>query len=132
MLDWTFTIGNVIEISVIVGGGLWTLITMRFNLRMLRHDLKNMELRQQVISDLAKEQHRAFEDNVDRLRSEIGEIGRGLRQKITEVEIYVRDTFVRKETFAPVMTKLETDLKTVGDKIDARLLRIDTKLDTKL
>lgn len=132
MLDWTFTIGNVIEISVIVGGGLWTLITMRFNLRMLRHDLRNMEQRQQAISDTVKAEYAKFEDNVDRLRNEVGEMGLALRQKINDVEMYVRDTFVRKETFTPMMSKLEEDLATLGDKIDARLLRIDAKLDTRL
>ena len=43
MIDYTITIGNIIEISVIVSGGLLTLVTMRNTVNNLKEDMTDMK-----------------------------------------------------------------------------------------
>ncbi len=69
------------------------------------------------------------ERRVDQAIRSVGETFTALRQKITEVELYVRDTFVQKESFRVVINQIMTDMKGIGDRIEARLLRMENKLD---
>ena len=43
MIDQTITIGNLIEISVIIGGGVLTIVTMRTTLNSLVSDMVDMK-----------------------------------------------------------------------------------------
>jgi deoxyadenosine/deoxycytidine kinase len=68
-------------------------------------------------------------DRIEQQGREFGEIATALRIKIVEVELYVRDNFVRKETFVPLMAKIEIDVRAIGDRIETRLLRMEQKID---
>lgn len=43
VIDYTITIGNIIEIGAIVGGGLLALVTMRNTVRNLKEDVTDMK-----------------------------------------------------------------------------------------
>ena len=43
MIDYSITVGNIIEISVIVGGGLLTLVTLRNTVNNLKDDMVDMK-----------------------------------------------------------------------------------------
>jgi hypothetical protein len=70
------------------------------------------------------------------LRSEIDAHGRnvgetisGIRQKITEVELYVRDTFVRRDSWHQSMNQLH-ERWAAGDQLAAeRSARLEQKVD---
>ena len=43
MIDYSITVGNIIEISVIVDGGLLTLVTLRNTVNNLKDDMTDMK-----------------------------------------------------------------------------------------
>jgi hypothetical protein len=74
----------------------------------------------------------------DGLRA-FGDTGSALRQKTTDVEIWARDTFVRRDEFTQAIHQVnrnidalrnstETSMKTFDEKLD----RLDSKIDAKL
>jgi hypothetical protein len=78
------------------------------------------------------EEHREkFEGQIDTLRKNTGEMGAALRQKINDVELYARDTFMRRDSFAAVQAELKAQMQAMGDKIETRLERMETKIDNK-
>ena len=58
------------------------------------------------------------------MRHETGEVGAALRTKIHEVEVYTRDTFVRKDSFEMVIGRLEKSIEKLGDKLEDKLERV--------
>jgi len=63
------------------------------------------------------------------LRRETGEIAAALRQKVNEVELWARDNFVRRDSFLLATSRIETSVTTMGQQIEARLVRMEDKLD---
>lgn len=49
MIEWTVSVGNLIEIAAIVGGALTMFFAMRSDIRVLGHDVKRIELRQDTL-----------------------------------------------------------------------------------
>jgi hypothetical protein len=68
-------------------------------------------------------------DRVDTAVRQIGETFTAFRTKITEVELYLRDNYVRRDSFQSVVGQVMGDMKTIGDRIEARLLRMEGKID---
>jgi hypothetical protein len=78
------------------------------------------------------EEHREkFDGHIDILRQNTGEMGAALRQKINDVELYARDTFMRRDSFQLVQAELKEQVKALGDKIENRLERMEQKIDDK-
>lgn len=78
------------------------------------------------------EEHREkFDTQIDALRQNTGEMGAALRQKINDVELYARDTFMRRDSFQLVQAELKEQVKALGDKIENRLERMEAKIDSK-
>lgn len=89
--------------------------------------------------DLEKEMRKDFDaqiDNVQRdyskavrehmgdletMRHEFGETVAAVRTKIHDVEMWNRDTFVRKDSFEMVIGRLEKSIEKLGDKIEDRI-----------
>lgn len=63
-------------------------------------------------------------DRAETLRHETGEMGAALRTKIHDVEMWTRDTFVRKDSFDMVIGRLEKSIDKLGDKIEEKLDRL--------
>ncbi len=59
----------------------------------------------------------------------IGETFTAMRQKITEVELYVRDNYVAKDTLHQIILGLGSDIRELGGRIEKRMERIEEKLD---
>lgn len=104
--------GFLINIVVLAGGGVWKLSRVEASIRESMSDHRE---------DMDKE--------LGTVRREFGEVATALRQKIHEVETWSRDEFVRKKSFDVVIDGLRGDLKSIGDKIEARLLRMEGKID---
>lgn len=82
-----------------------------------------------TIRDEIDEHRDQAEAKLDSLRSNVGEMGTALRTKISEVELFCRDTFMRRDSFYKTIELLSADLKTQFNKIDTRLDRMENKLD---
>ena len=130
MSFWTIIFG-VAQVVVILVGGAGFYLAMRYDIRLLRHDFRALEQRQTILDENIKLLDKKIDDEIDANRREHSEVIRAIRQKLNEVELFVRDTFGRKETFAPGMLRIESDVKNVGDRIETRLLRMEAKIDTK-
>ncbi len=72
---------------------------------------------------------REIDIEVEQVRRDVGETVSAIRQKITEIELYTRDNFVRRESFYEVTKGLADAVKTIGDKLENRMERLDGKLD---
>jgi hypothetical protein len=67
--------------------------------------------------------------SVETLTHRTGEMGNALREKIREVELFIRDEFVRKETFNLVIDRTLQEIRQIGADLGARQNRMEQKLD---
>lgn len=110
-----FTIaGFGVNLAVIVIGGVWKLSQLEGSLR-------------RAIEESRKE----LDDRFDVQTREFGETSAALRQKIHNVEIWARDTFMRRDGFYKVKDDLTAEIKTVRDELRTDLRRMEAKLDEK-
>ena len=75
---------------------------------------------------------------IERQSREFGETVAAIREKFRELELYCRDRFVGRDVFYQVKAELSADIKAVvgmitstSDKLDARLERMEAKIDSK-
>lgn len=81
MIDWTVSVGNIIQIVAFLGAGLAMFFAMRADIRVIRHDLGNLKQRQndlneaftqlgKILTQVAVQDQRivAIEKTVDELR----------------------------------------------------------------
>lgn len=62
--------------------------------------------------------------NIDRgeaIMREFGETCAAIRQKLHDVEVYTRDTFVRKDSFELVVGRLEKSLEKMTDRLETKI-----------
>jgi hypothetical protein len=72
-----------------------------------------------------------IEEKQDTHVRQFGETIAAIRQKVADVELYSANNYIRREGFYKVQEKLTDDITALGNKIEARLLRMETKLDSK-
>ncbi len=82
-----------------------------------------------AINKTITENRQAVDDEINRVRRETGETAAAIRAKIVEVELWGRDNFVKRDLFSAAMERMETNVTNMGDRIEARLLRMEGKLD---
>lgn len=63
------------------------------------------------------------------MRHEAGEVGAALRQKIYEVEVFSRDTFVNKPTFETAVNRIENSIDKLGDRLETKIDRVLARRD---
>jgi septal ring factor EnvC (AmiA/AmiB activator) len=61
-----------------------------------------------------------------------GETAAAIRQKISDVELWNRDTFVRRDEFKTSLDQVNRNIESLRTNLDEKIDRLDTKLDTKL
>lgn len=88
------------------------------------------KIKQAISSEIERHRER-FEHDVDSIRLNIGEVAAALRQKVTEVELFTRDTFMRRDSFYETINSVRQDIRGQFEKIDTRLERMEAKIDTK-
>jgi len=65
------------------------------------------------------------------MEREIGESILAMRTKVHEVETWARDTFVRKDSFEGGFTRLEKVISDRFSSVDARMERMEGKIDAR-
>jgi hypothetical protein len=109
-------VGLIIQIIVLAVGGTWKLSGIEKSLSA-------------TFSAALKEHREKVDEEIDRARREFGETVTALRAKITEVELWARDNFVRRDSFQEVTRGLANTLKDFKDELKAQMDRLDGKLD---
>jgi hypothetical protein len=70
-------------------------------------------------------------DRAETMRHDAGEMGSALRTKIHEVEMFMRDKFVSKDSFEFVVSRLEKSMEKLGDKIEEKMERLVDRIQSK-
>jgi len=68
---------------------------------------------------------------IDAGRREVGEVVTAIRTKIHDVELYMRDNYVRRDTFTKLFESMQKDMQNLGERIFVRLERMERKIDLK-
>jgi len=68
-------------------------------------------------------------NEIDSHGRQVGETIASIREKIKEVELYVRDTFVRRDSYHQSMNQLQESIGTADQTDQQWKLRIEEKLD---
>ena len=119
-------LGFIVTAILIVGRVTWKLSRVELSLRQtIQASRDEVELRQ----DTAANQ---FGETIRGLQEHIRTSEASFLDKIREVELYCRDTFVRRDGFYKVRDEMARDLQSFGDKIEARLERMEAKIDAKI
>lgn len=108
------TAALIITLVGMTAGGIWKLSRVEAALRKDINDAKQeVEARQDVKS------------------RETGETIAAIRQHVTNFQLEVADKYVRRDGFYKVRDELAADINRLGDKLEARLARMEEKLDSK-
>jgi len=86
------------------------------------------------IDNCQRDNAKLVRENLDRaetLRHEFGETASALRTKIHDVETWNRDTFVRKDSFEIVISRLEKSFEKLGDKIEERIDKLADRIQNR-
>lgn len=51
VIDWTISVGNLLQIAAFLVVGVLAFATLRADIRVLRHDMKNVQQEQEVVSE---------------------------------------------------------------------------------
>jgi hypothetical protein len=88
------------------------------------------------IRDAVRDEIEDYEDKnderIDTLRVNVGEMGAALRTKISEVELFTRDTFVRRDSFNKILDSFAAMLRSEVTRLDSRLNRMENKIDVAM
>ena len=94
---------------------------------------------ERVIDQKASALELAMRNKIDEEMKAFGDTGAALRQKINEVELWSRDTFVRRDEFTQSITQVNRNIdalrlstESAMKSFDAKLDSLDQKLDRKL
>ncbi len=120
---------------IIAGGALLFSVATTILGFMLKYSLSQMETNlaktELKLSKAITDSRNEIDGRFEKQSSEIGETIAAIRQKITDVEIWARDHFVRRDSFYKITDDLSGKIDGIGDKIDSRLERMEGKIDAK-
>lgn len=51
VIDWTVSVGNILQVIAFIGAGLAMFFAMRADIRVIRHDLSNIKERQNILNE---------------------------------------------------------------------------------
>lgn len=125
-------------IFTVSGGGLWALFSrMSTNKDLLLEQMKNFgeevdteftAIRQSAhieYKDIRKE----FNDSLTKAYLEMGEAPKAIREKVTQIELFMRDQFLTKHEYEKDHDRLLETIKMLGESIGRRLDKFEEKLD---
>lgn len=113
----------IVQTVALIVGGVWALARTEAAIRqqIADHKLENEERVNQSM--------RAIGETFTAIRQKISDVDIALGKRITEIELYVRDTFIQKDSFRIVMSEITRDMKDLGDRIERGLERMEKKID---
>lgn len=72
---------------------------------------------------------RETDEKIDATIRAFGETATAIRQKITEVELFMRDNYIKRDSFYSGLNALAENVKILGSTLDGRLIRMENKID---
>lgn len=77
------------------------------------------------------EKSREVGETISALKEQLRIVEQRWSEKIREIELYCRDTFVRRDGFYKVREEMANDIRALGEKLEQRLERMEAKIDSK-
>jgi len=108
------TITLIVTLVAMSAGGVWQLSRVE---AALRRDITQ-----------ARDEIEARQDREVRT---VGDSVAALRQKLHEVELWTANTFLRRDSFYKAQEELKAEMKTLGERLEARLERMEEKIDRR-
>lgn len=115
-----------VAIAALVLQGVAIIIAGVWKLGSVRDELKD------VINAHRLEVEKKIDNETDQVRREVGETISALKEKVTQIELYVRDTYVSKNSFNTVLERILSELKNVSEKFENRCMKLETEIKTYL
>lgn len=120
---WLGVAGFVVNVIVLAITGTWALS---------RHG--------RAIESAIYKSRQETDVEIDKLRMELrtehddflrrfGDSLAAIRQKMTDVELWARDEFVRRDDFYRILDGINKSIAALGDKIDARIDKLEGKIE---
>ncbi len=63
------------------------------------------------------------------MERKIGEVGIALRTKISEVELFGRDTYIRRDTFQEMVRLMTNNIQSQFQRLEDSITKLGEKLD---
>jgi len=103
---------GILNTLVLAVGGVWKLTRVE---NAIKDDIAN---------------HQKYTDGeFAKVRREVGETVAAIRQKVHDVELWSRDNFILREAFHETVQQLTVAIKAMDEKIESRLIRMETKIE---
>lgn len=124
------------EYGIYVGvGSLFTLVSTIIGImwKFARLQKENRDWTEALVDNLRRDLtdlERGSLGRAEILTRETGELGHALRTKIHEAETWNRDTFVRKDSFETVITRIEKTFEKGIDKLEDKIEKAMTRFST--
>ena len=77
-------------------------------------------------------QRKELDKDIDTLRKNVGESISAMREKIIQVELYIRDNYERKGTYDVISQRILAEIRALTDAFDARMTRVETEIKNYL
>lgn len=84
-----------------------------------------------AVRDAIDKHRQKYDDDLDSLGRSFGEGLSAIRQKVHDLETWIRDEFVRKASFEGSSNRMERTISDQFDKLEKRLERMEAKIDSK-
>ena len=84
-----------------------------------------------AVRDAIEKHREKYDNDLDHLGRSFGEGLAAIRQKVHDLETWIRDEFVRKASFDNSATRMERAISDQFDKLEKRLDRMEAKIDSK-
>lgn len=105
-------LGFFLQGLLLIGAGVWKLSRI-----------------EKAILETITVHRKEIDTDIDSRDRNVGESLQGIRQKINEVELYVRDTFVRRDSYHTAMSQLQENASKSDEADQQWKRRIEDKID---
>lgn len=116
----------IVAIATLILSTIVILVTGTWRLGIVRDELKD------AINANRIELEKKINEETDTIRKEFGETVSALKEKLTQVELYIRDNYVTKNSFNTVLERILAEIRTLSEKLDSHRLRVDAEIKSFL
>lgn len=128
--DYVTIAGFVFQVVATLVGGAWVL--GRANARIAETFREELDKHKADTTKGLDEVNKILVENELSAERRVGEVGAALRSKITEFELFVRDHYVRRDTFQEMVKMMSTSVQSQFARLEASINRLSDKFDQLL
>jgi hypothetical protein len=127
VFDWSINLGNLLTAGGLMLAGLLYVIDTRYSASGAKAAIAQLTL---DVKAIARDTEIMIDENhqsMDGMRREFGETAYALRTKITEVELFMRDNFVKNDALRDMNVAIQAQM----GEIKGGVIRIEGRLDAR-